>query len=200
MYSAPPVLDCAIVPTHSAPIVLPHTDYRALWVITHPYPTDNGPYVSWPMSYELIWWARDWTKALRVIICSQVWWCMPLAQRSGGRRRWISDWGQPGLQIQLQDSQGYTDKACLKTNNSACAAINALALSLWHSNHEFQMGMFLQPSSTIGPRKWWSGHSTPDTAILSFAVPCKSWQMTPTTSRQMCRTLKRWVAVLLYYF
>jgi hypothetical protein len=31
----------------------------------------------------------------------------------GGRGRWISEFG-PGLQSESQDSQGYTDKPCLK--------------------------------------------------------------------------------------
>jgi hypothetical protein len=33
----------------------------------------------------------------------------------GGRGRWISEFeGQPGLQREFQDSQGYTEKPCLK--------------------------------------------------------------------------------------
>lgn len=96
--------------------------------------------LSWSMSYEWIWWTHDWTKALRVIIC----------QQSVGRQGWISDWGQPGLQIQLQNSQGHTEKACLKTNKSACASISALVLSLWHSNHDVRCSFSQVPKEDPG--------------------------------------------------
>jgi hypothetical protein len=47
----------------------------------------------------------------------QVWWHTPLIPALGiGRHRqvdfWV--WGQPGLQSEFQDSQGYTEKPCLK--------------------------------------------------------------------------------------
>jgi hypothetical protein len=50
------------------------------------------------------------------------WWgCMPLIPALGRQRQedfWV--WGQPGLQSEFQDSQGYTEKPCLekpKTKN-----------------------------------------------------------------------------------
>jgi hypothetical protein len=42
-----------------------------------------------------------------------VWWCMPLIPALGWQRQadfWV--WGQPGLQSESQDSQGYTEKPC----------------------------------------------------------------------------------------
>jgi hypothetical protein len=47
---------------------------------------------------------------------SWAWWLMPLIPALG-RQRQVDFWvrGQPGLQSELQDSQGYTEKPCLKT-------------------------------------------------------------------------------------
>jgi hypothetical protein len=47
------------------------------------------------------------------------WWCSPLIPALG-RQRQVDFWvqGQPGLHRKFQDSQGYTEKPCLrKTNN-----------------------------------------------------------------------------------
>jgi hypothetical protein len=46
------------------------------------------------------------------------WWCMPLIPALGRQRQanfWVQ--GQPGLKSEFQDSQGYTEKPCLKTKN-----------------------------------------------------------------------------------
>jgi hypothetical protein len=43
------------------------------------------------------------------------WWCMPLIPALGRQRQadfWVR--GQPGLQSEFQDSQGYTEKPCLE--------------------------------------------------------------------------------------
>jgi hypothetical protein len=45
------------------------------------------------------------------------WWHTPLIPALGGQRQadfWVR--GQPGLQSEFQDSQGYTEKPCFKTN------------------------------------------------------------------------------------
>jgi hypothetical protein len=45
----------------------------------------------------------------------RAWWCKPLIPALGRQRQvhfWV--WGQPGLQSELQDSLGYTEKPCLK--------------------------------------------------------------------------------------
>jgi hypothetical protein len=50
-------------------------------------------------------------------LLSWVWWHMPLIPALGRQRQadfWV--WGQPGLQSELQDNQGYTEKPCLKIN------------------------------------------------------------------------------------
>jgi hypothetical protein len=46
---------------------------------------------------------------------SWVWWRTPLIPALG-RQRQVDFWvrGQPGLQSEFQDSQGYTEKPCLK--------------------------------------------------------------------------------------
>jgi hypothetical protein len=50
---------------------------------------------------------------------SRVWWRTPLIPALGRQRQadfWVQ--GQPGLQSEFQDSQGYTEKPCLeKTKN-----------------------------------------------------------------------------------
>jgi hypothetical protein len=46
---------------------------------------------------------------------SQAWWCTPLIPALGRQRQadfWVQ--GQPGLQSEFQDSQGYREKPCLK--------------------------------------------------------------------------------------
>jgi hypothetical protein len=46
---------------------------------------------------------------------SWVWWCTPLIPALGRQRQadfWVR--GQPGLQSEFQDTQGYTEKPCLE--------------------------------------------------------------------------------------
>jgi hypothetical protein len=53
--------------------------------------------------------------SLRIGYYSWVWWCTPLIPELG-RQRQVDFWvrGQPGLQSEFQDSQGYTEKPCLE--------------------------------------------------------------------------------------
>jgi hypothetical protein len=56
-------------------------------------------------------------KRKKALIC-QAWWCTPLIPALGRQRQ--ADFGvrgQPSLQSEFQDSQGYTDKPCLKKQN-----------------------------------------------------------------------------------
>ena len=49
------------------------------------------------------------------MIEARLWWCMPLIPALGRQRQadfWVQ--GQPGLQSEFQDSQGYTEKSCLE--------------------------------------------------------------------------------------
>jgi hypothetical protein len=50
---------------------------------------------------------------LKTLRTSRAWWCMPLIPALG-RQRQVNFWvqGQPGLQSEFQDSQGYTEKPC----------------------------------------------------------------------------------------
>jgi hypothetical protein len=72
---------------------------------------------------SLVSWI-GWLVALNFIrIChiSRAWWRTPLIPALG-RQRQVDFWvrGQPGLQSEVQDSQGYTEKPCLekqKTKN-----------------------------------------------------------------------------------
>jgi hypothetical protein len=54
------------------------------------------------MTYKNVWTGR-------------VWWCTPLIPALR-RQRQVDFWvrGQPGPQSEFQDSQGYTEKPCLK--------------------------------------------------------------------------------------
>jgi hypothetical protein len=50
-----------------------------------------------------------------MVALSQAWWRTPLIPALGRQRQadfWVQ--GQPGLQSEFQDSQGYTEKPCLE--------------------------------------------------------------------------------------
>jgi hypothetical protein len=52
---------------------------------------------------------------VKMPILSQAWWHTPLIPAIGRQRQadfWVH--GQPGLQSEFQDSQGYTEKPCLE--------------------------------------------------------------------------------------
>jgi hypothetical protein len=54
----------------------------------------------------------------KICTCSQVWWhtlLIPALRRQKQTDFWFQ--GQPGLQSEFQDSQGYTEKPCLKKQN-----------------------------------------------------------------------------------
>jgi hypothetical protein len=58
---------------------------------------------------------------------SWAWWCTPLIPALGRQRQadfWV--WGQPGLQSEFQDSQGYTEKPCLKTKQNKTKPFNSI--------------------------------------------------------------------------
>jgi hypothetical protein len=58
----------------------------------------------------------QWQKQFKERDCpSRAWWRTPLIPALGRQRQadfWV--WGQPGLQSEFQDSQGYTEKPCLE--------------------------------------------------------------------------------------
>jgi hypothetical protein len=60
-------------------------------------------------------WEKNSPTILKNQTLSQAWWWMPLIPALG-RQRKVNFWvqGQPGLQSEFQDSQGYTEKPCLK--------------------------------------------------------------------------------------
>jgi hypothetical protein len=66
---------------------------------------------SWSSGWGFCWW-HAWFKKSKVR--SRAWWHTPLIPSLGRQRRadfWVR--GQPGLQNEFQDSQGYTEKPCL---------------------------------------------------------------------------------------
>jgi hypothetical protein len=55
---------------------------------------------------------------IKEVFYGRVWWRTPLIPALGRQRQ--ADFqvqGQPGLQSEFQDSQGYTEKPCLKKTN-----------------------------------------------------------------------------------
>jgi hypothetical protein len=69
------------------------------------------------------WWVSTFSSCgltsvyLTPIVAGQ-WWLTPLIPALGRQRQvdfWV--WGQPGLQSEFQDSQGYTEKPCRKKQN-----------------------------------------------------------------------------------
>jgi hypothetical protein len=55
------------------------------------------------------------------------WWSTPLIPALRRQRQvdfWV--WGQPGLQSECQDSQGYTEKPCLEKTTNQPKALNSL--------------------------------------------------------------------------
>jgi hypothetical protein len=70
--------------------------------------------------YTLPWWKghSEIVKGLKNMSLAGLWWCMPLIPALG-RQKQVDFWvrGEPGLQSEFQDSQGYTEKPCLKETN-----------------------------------------------------------------------------------
>jgi hypothetical protein len=67
----------------------------------------KGPWASYSLVYTAVN-KRPWFHA-------EHWWRTPLIPALGRQRQvdfWV--WGQPGLQSEFQDSQGYAEKPCLK--------------------------------------------------------------------------------------
>jgi hypothetical protein len=65
---------------------------------------------------------------------SRAWWGMPLIPALGRQRQvdfWV--WGQPGLQNEFQDSQGYTEKPCLGKQTNKQTQTNKQKNPKWSS-------------------------------------------------------------------
>jgi hypothetical protein len=91
-------------------------------------------------------------------------WCLPLIPALG-RQRQVDFWvrGQPGLQSEFQDSQGYTEKPCLeknKTNNNNKTPQNCSLCS-------HVVSFLLCYLSSLPVRM----HSPADTLVLLAAIP-----------------------------
>ena len=76
------------------------------------------------------------------------WWRTPLIPALGRQRRadfWVR--GQPGLQSEFQDSQGYTEKPCLKkTKQNKTKQNKTKTKKIW-----FELGMVVH---TFNPSTW----------------------------------------------
>ena len=75
----------------------------------------NWTYVEISCSCSNIYYKTNTFKSNKNTFMSRVWWCTPLIPALGRQRQadfWV--WGQPGLQSEFQDSQGYIEKPCWK--------------------------------------------------------------------------------------
>ena len=119
---------------------------------------------------------------------ARLWWRTPLIPALGTQRQadfWVR--GQPGLQSELQDSQGYTEKLCLKKTKQQNKT-NKQAISL-HASEVAQQGR--EPSST-SLVSWAQPASGQRDSILKYREnllstvwkhhPVKSWW--PISKRQ----------------
>jgi hypothetical protein len=70
---------------------------------------------------------------------SRAWWRTPLIPALGRQRQvdfWV--WGQPGLQSEFQDSQGYTEKPCLEKQKQKQKQKNKnkkMTAAIWKYTH-----------------------------------------------------------------
>jgi hypothetical protein len=87
-----------------------------------------------------------------------VWWRMPLISALG-RQRQVDFWirGQPGVQSEFQDSQGYTEKPCLKkqTNKQTKKLEGGLLSSLSQTCAWMVLNVLWETLSQTPPRFSW---------------------------------------------
>jgi hypothetical protein len=107
------------------------------------------------------------------------WWCMPLIPALG-RQRQVDFWvqGQPVLQSEFQDSQGYTEKPCLekkKKKKKSSIKIDGLSRHAqfeWPSSHPSQPKSKLHRSTEkkwpLSPELW--GARLPSPQLLAFRL------------------------------
>jgi hypothetical protein len=75
------------------------------------------------------------------MVSCRAWWLTPLIPALG-RQRQVDFWvqGQPGLQSEFQDSQGYTERPCLEKQNKQTnkqKMVSQFSQSLGLSWHQF---------------------------------------------------------------
>jgi hypothetical protein len=99
-------------------------NWLGTWILsigTYRFPCDFGSWIK-TKHYHWAWWRRPLIPAL-------------------GRKRQVDFWvrGQPGLQSEFQDSQGYTEKPCLenkkKKKKRQSITTNPQQHSLWVSEY-----------------------------------------------------------------
>jgi hypothetical protein len=68
------------------------------------------------------------------------WWHMPLIPALGRQRQRQADFrvrGQPGLQSEFQESQGYTEEPCLKQKTKQNKTKQNKTLLLWFKSNQY---------------------------------------------------------------
>jgi hypothetical protein len=105
----------------------------------------------------------------------RAWWCTPLIPALGRQRQAdLWDRGQPGLQSEFQDSQGYTEKPCLektktttiKTKNKKKRNKPYLVMVYNSSSYNIGFGFYLCIREFLNVCMWWP-------CICSHAGTCK---------------------------
>ena len=114
-------------------------------------------------------------------IYARQWWHTPLILALG-RQRQVDFWvpGQPELQSEFQDSQGYTEKPCLgnqkQTNKQKCLYISSILKNIYWF---LCACMFCEHISVYHmPDKSRRRHWIPGTGVIgSCESPCGFWEL-----------------------
>jgi hypothetical protein len=83
------------------------------------------------------------------------WWRTPLIPALGRQRQadfWVR--GQPGLHSEFRDSQGYTEKPCLKNKQTNKQTLATEEPMLWHSDQRQLPQRLMTWVLFLGPIQW----------------------------------------------
>jgi hypothetical protein len=126
-------------------------------------------------------WACVWSSDQLESRHSRAWWCTPLIPALGRQRQRQADFwvrGQPGLQSEFQDSQGYTEKPCLKTKTK-------------NKNKQTKRTDTVQAAQRL---------LTPELQRLVFSASCFRWPLGRHWSQLNTSLLSPVVVANLYYY
>jgi hypothetical protein len=121
---------------------------------------------------------------------SQAWWYTLLIPALGRQRQadfWV--WGQPGLQSEFQDSQGYTEKPCLEKKKKRKEKKRNLLMCIISS--EFSL-------TTSGSKPIYTRFFLSNIRLWSWVqIPASIYKS--TSSSYLCVLVRSSVAVMKHY-